>query len=265
MTFSCRNFNKEDEQVDPEENACLIQGKSDADKYVGDEYIPWYPEVRRYSRRELFADHVVLLAGSCFSAVGAPMLMWKSIQAHDEPHKQAALLAYSVGLCTMLNASLAFNRGAWSRSWFNFLLFADKLGINLMVAGCYSPICLQSGCIHLLVIEWTLAVVGVMWQWCQYGVPMRQRPPVDYFLFLGMGWAIVPYWDQVTMHLSLKARHYIVTFGLTYTLGTIFNRWESLEFHKFFWHACVLGATALTYWVAFFEVAAGHKLGYVLH
>jgi len=221
----------------------------------------WYPMARKYSRRELVADYMVLVTGSLFAFVASIMLLWRSIVSGDEGRKIVGLAVYCFGLLSTMNASLAFNRLVWKDGWFPILLFGDTVSINLMIAGCYTPICLQAGCISMLCTTWCLAFVGIVVQLIYYGVPPAQRYPFDGLLFALMGWVIVPFWGHISPYLSHWAKHLIVTFGLIYTIGAVINRWESLEFHKSIWHICVVVASFIYFMIVFQDFAGGPMLG----
>lgn len=227
----------------------------------GNDCIPWYPCARKYSQRELLADAVVLALGSIFSILATPLLLWHAMMHGGEALKQVGLGVYCMGLCSMLNCSLMFNRYCWREDWFSHLQFFDMVGIYFMVAGCYTPACFQSYCFLLFATTWSLAAVGVLWQGCNFGVPSAKRYPVDITLFLIMGWVIVVFRHQVTPYVSSWAGRHVLSFGIIFTIGAGFNMWESLEFHKAIWHVCVLVGTILTYIVAYREFADGLPLG----
>jgi len=231
---------------------------SDSD---ANEYVPWYPCARKYSRRELMADALVLVCGSLFSAVAVPALLVRSVASGNEPLKQVGLAVYCLGLAAMLNFSAAFNRFCWCERWFPVLQLCDMVGIYLMVAGCYTPACFQSHCLVLFGTVWSLAATGVFWQVFNFGVPSAKRYPVDIILFLVMGWVVVIFRHQVSPYVSDWAVHHVLAFGVIFTVGAGFNSWESLRYHKAIWHMCVLVATILTYLVAYREFAEGLPLG----
>lgn len=223
--------------------------------------VPWYPCARRYSRRELLADATLHFSGSLFSALAAPALLWRSAAMGDEAAKSAGLAVYCVGLCAVLNFSSLFTCLAWKEPWFPYLQFLDMVGINLMIAGSYTPYCLQSQCLVMLCVVWVLAFFGIAWQVANFGIPAAKRYKVDVWIFLLMGWLVVGFGTEVCQYISPHAVKLSIAFGIIYSVGAGFNVLERLEFHKSIWHAAVLVATMITYHVCYYEFAGGLALG----
>jgi len=225
------------------------------------EKVLWYPESRKYSRRELFLDQVVLILGALFGCVATPMLLWKStIHGGDEALKVSGFCVYSLGLCAMLDASLLFNRYAHREGWFATLLAIDTISINLMIAGSYTPLCFYVECWHLLYMVWLLAFIGIGYQLVNFGVPLGERKNIDLFLFLVMGWSVMLFYPQVFPHISELGGRCLLACGILCTVGAGFNQWQSLEFHKVVWHVLVLAATVIIYVWFYADFAGVSKL-----
>eukprot|EP00929_Paragymnodinium_shiwhaense_P057922 TRINITY_DN29011_c0_g1_i1.p1 TRINITY_DN29011_c0_g1~~TRINITY_DN29011_c0_g1_i1.p1 ORF type:complete len:277 (-),score=44.81 TRINITY_DN29011_c0_g1_i1:25-855(-) len=227
-----------------------------------DEYVKWYPESRKYSRQELCLDGAVNTLGVVLSLVGAPCLILHSRAAGDEWLKTEALLVYSICLCCMLTFSLLFNSFAWSERWFPVVQALDLVGIYFMIAGTYTPVLVQSQCWPLLIIVWSIAGMGCLWQAYCFGIPIKKRPfPLDIVLFMLMGWSLVPFFRRVTPFLSNWSCTVIVVLGVIYTIGAYFNSWQELRYHKPIWHSAVLVATSLTYVICYVEISGGAPIG----
>eukprot|EP00927_Polykrikos_kofoidii_P019716 TRINITY_DN19239_c0_g1_i1.p1 TRINITY_DN19239_c0_g1~~TRINITY_DN19239_c0_g1_i1.p1 ORF type:complete len:256 (+),score=15.90 TRINITY_DN19239_c0_g1_i1:216-983(+) len=179
----------------------------------GPDCVDWYPNARKYRRSEILADALVLLVGCCFSVVASPLLVHKSVSRGDEDLKIAGLAVYVICMSAMLNLSFLFNTLAWNEKLFSTLQFLDMCGIYLMFAGTYTPLCLQSNCMLLLKIQWSLVFVGVAWQVWNFGVPDRLRYPVDLFILLPMCWSVMCFRDDVFPYLS--------TWGVQVVVGSL--------------------------------------------
>eukprot|EP00928_Gymnodinium_smaydae_P070096 TRINITY_DN54033_c0_g1_i1.p1 TRINITY_DN54033_c0_g1~~TRINITY_DN54033_c0_g1_i1.p1 ORF type:complete len:255 (+),score=48.28 TRINITY_DN54033_c0_g1_i1:320-1084(+) len=231
-----------------------FKGGKDKD---GSDRVTWYPCARRYSRRELIADGIVNVLGVILALAFSPLMI---IAAKRQGQRQTTidgLIVFCVCMCGMLTFSCLFNSFARKETWFPYLQFLDMVGINLMVAGSYTPVCIFCKCYTLLGLVYTLAAMGILWQVLNFGVPSSRRVPVDLVLFLCMGWSCLPFSGAILEHFSSSAIMYGLTFGGLFTVGAMINAWEALEFHKPIWHVCVVSATAIEYVLFMREVAYG--------
>lgn len=239
------------------EKSCLLQRSTSIKDDFDDQRMHWYLTGRKYSKRELLADRVVLALGSVFSMVACPLLILRALSSHAEELRLLGISAYCAGFVFMLNASFVFHWNANKKEWASFLLFMDQFGIYLMICGTYTPVCIQSGAYSLLATVWLLLVLGITAKVVMYGNAHPWQSTLDITGFCLMGWCIVPFVPQVVPYISSWAARCIAIHGFVYSTGAFFLAYRRLEFHYVLWHTCVLAATVMFYAVAYEELAVG--------
>lgn len=244
----------------------LVRDRDSVPKFDHEGKIQWYPlPARLYSRREVLADAAVLSAGCIFSCVAAPVLMQKSATMGDSWDKQVGLATYCVGFLAMFNSSAARNLLGWKVRWARTLVFLDACGIHLIIAGSYTPLCMQSRCYVLLLFVWCCALVGIAAKLytaiCSNGPSaMTVGSHTSTALFLVMGWSIVLEWRRVEQYISPLGALQVIWGGVLASVGVGF--WfAGHEFHMPIWHLLVLISSLCIYAFAFGELAGGLPLG----
>jgi len=152
---------------------------------------------------------------------------------------QSGLLIYCFTLLFLYSASTIYhsvksvkNKKLWQKF--------DHIGIYLLIAGTFTPVCInllwESNGKLLLVLAWSIALIGSLLK-----IKFTGRfEKLSLFLYLAMGWLIL-----IDIHHFLdKADYstilYLVLGGIAYSLGTIFYRWHKLPAHHVIWHIFVL-------------------------
>lgn len=178
------------------------------------------------------------------------MLVLLAIES-DAAESRAAVIVYSVGLCSMLAVSTVYHRwvhtvrarAAWRR--------ADHAMIFAAIAGTFSALALSSldtrPAVALLVVIWGAAAVGAWFKVFSFERTKR----LGVAMYIAVGWAglaIVPgVWDRggpLAVGLMLAG-------GVVYTVGAVgFGRqWPTLRpatfsYHEV-WHSCTIAAAGL--------------------
>ncbi|CAE7509744.1 unnamed protein product [Symbiodinium natans] len=240
---------------------CLFCGDS------ADDTIRWYqPPAREYSRRELIADRLVNFGGVAAAMLAAPLLVLVSRAGGDAIVRQAGLLVHGCCMILMFSCSALFHYWAWDGSCQRFLLMLDHIGINSMIAGCYTPVMIHCRCYRLLLFVWACAMVGYVGEIMLY-VGWKQSVQLDEeveggvdlmfhpFRYLAMGWSVVGVWSEVMKYVSMRGKALMIAGGLSFTLGVPFHLSASVEFHHAMWHLFVFIGSAFMYSVCLLEVA----------
>jgi hemolysin III len=189
-------------------------------------------------------SHAIAAPGA--AALTALML---AATAHDLP-RFLSLLVFGLSLTTLYVVSATYHIGAWRGRVAIVLLALDHATIFLLIAGTYTPICVNvlSGWTRLaaLIGIWVLAAAGIASSVVTLYVPRW----VVTTLYLGMGWGSLLLLPSVTQALPVEATLLLVGGGLLYTIGAviyIFGRPNPLPhlfgFHEIF-HLCVIGGSA---------------------
>jgi len=116
----------------------------------------------------------------------------------------------------------------------------DHIGIYYLIAGTYTPVCLTvlyktSGLIILLIV-WALAFIGIVYKLFF----INKFVNFSLFLYLFMGWLIIFDFENTYSLLSKELLTYLILGGVFYSFGTIFYKWERLDFNHVIWHIFVL-------------------------
>ena len=120
----------------------------------------------------------------------------------------------------------------------------DHANIYLLIAGTYTPILTYIGtptAMRLLVITWGVALVGIL-----FSLLFWERLKVLHILFyLGMGWMILFFWDEIVPVIPAQLLWWIIAAGLTYSIGVIFYSMKKLAHNHMIWHLFCVVASAL--------------------
>jgi hemolysin III len=127
------------------------------------------------------------------------------------------------------------------------LKIMDHMGIYFLIAGTYTPFCLQTLRANgnaalgwtILGIEWAAMITGIVFKVRTTG---RFRV-VSTLAYIVMGWVVIFAIVPVVRALGGLGTMWLALGGALYTLGTIFYLWRSLPYHHPIWHLFVLAGT----------------------
>ncbi|MEP3785184.1 hemolysin III family protein [Ascidiaceihabitans sp.] len=195
-----------------------------------------YPTYSPFERRADALVHGVAIAASALGAVY--LVLASTLPGFHLP----ATLLYGAIIVFSFAASAAYHfapnetvRPARRR--------LDHAAIFLKIAATYTPL------VALINTPFSYVVLVVVWGIGLYGAARKmffwQSPgPGSLLLYLGMGWLSVSLAKPVITHLPTPTIWLVTIGGLTYSVGTIFYRWEGLRFSNAIWHGFVLVASA---------------------
>ena len=127
----------------------------------------------------------------------------------------------------------------------------DHIGIFLLIAGTYTPICLitleHTTGWRLFLIIWSIAALGLIMKLFLTGKVEK----LSLLIYLGMGWLAVTEMNQLMNLLSTEALLYLAIGGAFYTLGTIFYAAKKIPYGHFIWHLFVLGGSISHYFMIY--------------
>lgn len=130
-----------------------------------------------------------------------------------------------------------------------YLRIFDHIGIYVMIASSYTPICIGvvGGALGWTVfgLLWAIVVGGIF-----YKITAIDRyPKLSLILYLAMGWSVVFIAEPVFQRLSLPALLFILAEGLFYTGGTYFFAHDGRRYFHAIWHIFVL-LGSVSHWAA---------------
>lgn len=188
----------------------------------------------------------VLHAGTAVVAVPAGGALVAVVDPSPPARLGAAI--YALGLVGLFSVSGLYHRLAgtrWGRPWQRW---ADHAMIYVLIAATYTPICIAGlstrWAVPLLVVVWTVAVVGVVMKL----TPARRYRRALNALYLVMGWGAVVALPAFVRNLSPTVVALMIAGGLLYTAGAtvLFRKSPQLRpmvfgYHEL-WHVFVVAA-----------------------
>jgi hemolysin III len=130
----------------------------------------------------------------------------------------------------------------------------DHIGINLLIAGTYTPFALIAlGGARgwwLFGAIWSLAALGVVLQFTR----LREWHALKISLFLLMGWLGLLTFAPLSAKLGVGGTSLLLAGGAAYTLGVPFHLWKKLRYHNVLWHAFVLLGSVLHFFAVLLYV-----------
>jgi len=115
----------------------------------------------------------------------------------------------------------------------------DHSNIYFLIAGTYTPILLYIGSEKALFITslvWFLTLLGILFTLVFWG----RLKPLHPILYMLMGWLIVFFWKDIIPFLPSSLLFYLITGGVTYTIGVLFYALKKIPHYHAIWHLFVL-------------------------
>lgn len=128
----------------------------------------------------------------------------------------------------------------------------DSVAIYALIAGTYTPFCL----VNLRgFVGWT--VFGVLWAITILGAAMKiarpkEQPKWIVALYLIMGWTLVFILPVMLRSVSERGLWFILSGGLSYSLGVIFYLWRRMKYSHAVWHLFVIGGSVCFFFAVLF-------------
>lgn len=137
----------------------------------------------------------------------------------------------------------------------HWLRIFDHIGIYVMIAASYTPICIGvvGGALGWTVfgLLWVAVIAGACYKIAAIG----KYPRLSLLLYLLMGWSVVFIAVPVCRNLTATSLLLILAEGLFYTGGTYFFAHDHRPYFHGIWHLCVL-AGAVSHWAAVLSILA---------
>lgn len=189
-------------------------------------------------------SHAIAVVAAVAATVA---LSWAS---RDDLPRLLSLLAYGLSLSALFATSALYHIGTWPGRWRTTLRAIDHANIFFVIAGTYTPICVNvlSGPLRVFMLAtiWIVAAAGSI---ASVGT-LRLPRWLSVGLYVGAGWlALIPAPSLVRL-LPSGAIALLLGGGLLYTVGAVvyarrrpdpFPR--TFGYHEVF-HLCVIGGSA---------------------
>ena len=154
-------------------------------------------------------------------AVAAALAGW-GVLLNAAPSTRATVAAsiYGASLAVMFGLSALYHLPTWSPARRRFLRRLDHAAIFLLIAGTYTPLCLQLGPtrgLGMLTFVWTGAVFGILQAVLYPDAPKYVGIPI----YLALGWAIVPLIGSVRAAVGGDGLLLLSAGGIAYSGGAV--------------------------------------------
>ncbi|WP_375770375.1 hemolysin III family protein [Archangium gephyra] len=151
-------------------------------------------------------------------ALGAGLVL---ISMAPGARSATAAALFAVSLVTLFTVSATYHRVNWSvpaRAWMRRM---DHASIFVLIAGTYTPVALiglpEAAGNSLLLAVWCGALLGVLKSLFWVNAPKALTAA----LAVGVGWTLVPYFNEVRHSLGVMELTLILLGGVAYTLGAV--------------------------------------------
>ena len=198
-----------------------------------------------YTRGEELMNMITHIVGG---ALGLAVLLSCVIKAalNDNFFGILSCTIYGTAFITMFTISSVYH-GLSAGLGKKVLQVIDHCTIYFLIAGTYSAVVLSAirpvypvlgwG---LFIFEWSVALLAATLT----AIDLKKYEVFSMICYIGMGWAIIPFWKQTLLAMSRPGFLLLLIGGIAYTIGSILyglgsrHKWMHSVFHIF----VVLGA-----------------------
>ncbi len=187
------------------------------------------------------------------SVLGIAVLLTCVLQAgkNRDPFGTVSCTIYGIAFIAMFTISSIYH-GMPPGMGKKVMQVIDHCTIYFLIAGTYTAVVLSAMrpvypvlAWGLFGFEWILAVLAA----AVTAVDLKKYNVFSMVCYIGMGWAVIPFWRQVLETMTLPGFMLLLSGGIAYTIGSVLyglgrrKKWMHSTFHVF----VVIGA-ALQYW-----------------
>ena len=203
--------------------------------------------VREYTPGEETANAVTHAVGSHLGAAMVAILCYASVlSGKDVAWKVVSSCIFGASTIFLYSISAAYHAVTY-RPAKAVLKVMDHMGIYFLIAGTYTPFCLQTLRANgnaalgwsIFGIEWAAVIVGIIFKVRTTG---RFRV-ISTLAYIVMGWVVIFAIVPIVRALGGLGTMWLALGGGLYTFGTVFYLWKSLPYHHPVWHLFVLAGT----------------------
>ena len=184
------------------------------------------------------------------AALGIAALVVLVSLARGKPWHVSGFAIYGATLILLYAASAVYHSLPVGERWIQRLLLFDRVGIYLLIAGTYTPLCLVP-----LRGAWGWSLLGVVWGLALFGslceILWRHVPQwITTGLYLIMGWLAVLAFGPLMKTLTGAGLDWLIAGGIVYTVGAVIclterpRLWPGTFGAHELWHLFVLGGSA---------------------
>lgn len=190
---------------------------------AGDEVASCVEPAPLYSRAQEWFNGVTHALGVILGVFALGWLL-KAVSLDPAPNKVVAATVYCLSLIMLYAMSATYHVLPQGRAKRMFRVM-DHCTIYLLIAGCYTPVCLtllwgSPMGLAVLLIEWGLAALGIILNALRmHALPVKVFSMISYLV---MGWMVVFVPLPLLLSVGSGWLVWLLVGGVLYTLGVVF-------------------------------------------
>lgn len=193
-----------------------------------------------YTRGEEQMNMITHILGSVISIVALTLCVIRSA-LHHNVFGIVTSAVYGASMIAMFTISSVYH-GLKPNMGKKVMQVIDHCTIYFLIAGTYTVVVLSAlrpvypalgwG---LFAFEWTLALIAAAFT----AIDLKKYEVFSMICYIGMGWAVIPFWRQTLEVLTLPGFLLLLSGGIAYTIGSILyglgkkRKWMHSVFHIF--------------------------------
>ena len=197
-------------------------------------------ELPNYTRGEEIMKMVTHIVGGVLGVVALITCAVKAVAAGNT-YGLVTSIIYGVSLITLYTMSSVYH-GMRPCTAKKVMQVIDHCTIYLLISGSYTVIVLSAirpfypalgwG---LFIFEWAMTALAVTLT----AIDLKKYSVLSMICYIGMGWAVIPFWKQVLEVLTMPGFLLLLSGGVAYTVGSILyglgkkRKWMHSVFHIF--------------------------------
>ena len=188
--------------------------------------------------------------GAFLSLIGLTLLI--AFDTHKTPNSLFSVIVYGSSVLLLFTASTLYHSAKDDKRKHYFRIL-DHISIYFLIAGTYTPVLViilfdSLGWI-LLYIVWGIAAFGIVLKLFFTG----KYEVFSTLLYLAMGWLIVFDFSELSYKIN-EGKLFLITGGVSYTIGIVFYAIKSIPFNHVIWHLFVLMGALCHFLMIFYYV-----------
>ena len=202
-------------------------------------------QLPNYTQGEELANMVTHIVGGAIGIVALTLCVIRAA-LHDNVYGIVTSAIYGGCMITMFTISSVYH-GLKPNLGKKVMQVIDHCTIYFLIAGTYTVIVLSalrpvypSLAWGLFSFEWAMAALAITFT----AIDLKKYGAFSMICYIGMGWAVIPFWKQALEVLTLPGFLLLLFGGIAYTIGSILyglgkkRKWMHSIFHIF----VILGA-----------------------
>jgi len=188
--------------------------------------------------------------GAFLSLIGLTLLI--AFDTNKTPNSLFSVIVYGSSVLLLFTASTLYHSAKDDKRKHYFRIL-DHISIYFLIAGTYTPVLViilfdSLGWI-LLYIVWGIAAFGIVLKLFFTG----KYEIFSTLLYLAMGWLIVFDFSELSYKIN-EGKLFLITGGVSYTIGILFYAIKSIPFNHVIWHLFVLMGALCHFLMIFYYV-----------